>query len=75
MKHSNQCTMAFGKFTKTDGQCPRCDELKQGAAPRAGWQKRYFTKKAEDATRFNQALEAHDCKASGCMIVCTFGDW
>lgn len=33
MKHNSSCTMAFGRLTKTVGACPRCDELRNGAAP------------------------------------------
>lgn len=32
-KHNGTCTMAFGKPSKHD-DCPRCNELKQGAEPR-----------------------------------------
>jgi hypothetical protein len=32
MKHNNTCTMAFGRTSK-HSDCPRCEELKNGAAP------------------------------------------
>lgn len=35
-KHNDSCTMAFGKAS-THNDCPRCNELKNGAAPRKGW--------------------------------------
>ena len=35
-KHNDSCSMAFGKPSKHD-DCPRCNELKEGAAPRQGW--------------------------------------
>lgn len=35
-KHNSTCTMAFGKPSK-HSDCPRCEELKQGAEPRKGW--------------------------------------
>ena len=40
MRHSAGCKMAFGK---KDSQCPRCVEMVNGAAPRAGWQKDHYT--------------------------------
>jgi hypothetical protein len=73
--HSNQCTMAFGRYTKEPTKCLRCDELRAGATPRAGWQKDYFAKKKADAARFSRELKNHDCKAAGCGPFCTFGDW
>jgi hypothetical protein len=35
-KHNDTCTMAFGRPSAHDN-CPRCNELKQGAKPRKGW--------------------------------------
>lgn len=37
IKHNHKCKLAFGKPTKTIGDCPRCDELREGAEPRKGW--------------------------------------
>lgn len=34
--HNSTCTMAFGNFSSHDN-CPRCNELKAGAAPRKSW--------------------------------------
>lgn len=36
VKHNETCTMAFGRPSDHDN-CPRCNELKAGAAPRKGW--------------------------------------
>lgn len=36
VKHNHLCTMTFGNLSK-HSDCPRCEELKQGAAPRKGW--------------------------------------
>jgi hypothetical protein len=36
IKHNDSCTMAFGRHSLHDN-CPRCNELKAGAAPRKGW--------------------------------------
>jgi hypothetical protein len=35
-KHENGCTMAFGRLSPA-GCCPRCDELRNGAEARVGW--------------------------------------
>ena len=64
--------MAFGR---KDSTCPRCQELTAGAEPRQGWQGKYFNnKKHQDAQR-KKSIEKHDCKASGCGVVCTAFDW
>jgi hypothetical protein len=60
---------AFGRLA-APGACPRCDELRAGAAPRAGWGDR---RRRFEAAR-SAAIYAHDCKRSGCGPVCTFGD-
>ena len=36
-KHNESCTMAFGNPSK-HSDCPRCEELKNGATARKGWQ-------------------------------------
>jgi len=58
----------FGR--KTPG-CPRCDELIAGAKP-VRWSCQ--DKRAMEAAQI-AAIKAHDCKRSGCMPICTFGDW
>ncbi|MYU23523.1 hypothetical protein [Streptomyces sp. SID8352] len=58
----------FGR--RVDG-CPRCDELDAGAAP-----VRWSTSRArEDERRRSAEIRAHDCRAAGCAVVCTYGDW
>lgn len=59
---------AFGR--KTPG-CPRCDDLLAGAQP-VTWA---ATRRRQDEEAHRQALWAHDCTASRCGPVCTFGDW
>lgn len=75
VKHNDACTMAFGRFSKRN-DCPRCNELKSGAAPRAGWQAGYFSNKKAQEARTLAAIRSHDfaaCAAkSGC---CTCFDW
>ena len=56
----------FGR--KTPG-CPRCDELLAGKAP-VQWNVRRDT-----TARQLAEIRAHDCKASHCGPVCTFGEW
>lgn len=58
-------------FCKKTPGCARCDELLAGA-PAVQWS---GAKRKEEERRFYSALKAHDCKRSGCMVVCTFGDW
>lgn len=36
VKHNDTCTMSFERPSEHDN-CPRCNELKTGAAPRKGW--------------------------------------
>jgi hypothetical protein len=55
------------------GECPRCDELHTGAAPRARFGGRLTVEQQDE--RRAQEIREHDCKASNCSIVCTFGDW
>lgn len=57
----------FGK--KIDG-CPRCTELKLGMPAR-----QWANYRKQDEAKQIQAIRAHDCKRSGCNIVCTFGDF
>lgn len=64
-KHSNNCRMAFGR---KDPNCPRCQELLNGAKPLT------WNNQSQDSRRV-EAIKAHDCKKAGCGSVCTFGDW
>lgn len=59
--------VAFGRLAQA-GQCVRCDALRGGSKP-VSWGKR-----DADSDRL-RAIRAHDCKASRCGPVCTFGDW
>jgi hypothetical protein len=70
-KHNSKCTMAFGRPTKQEGECPRCDELRTGAAPRKGW----GASKRENDRRHAAEIRAHRCTPSRCGTVCTFGEW
>lgn len=49
--------------------CPRCDELAAGAPP-----VRWSSPRSRDAQRAREVRE-HDCAASRCSVVCTFGEW
>jgi hypothetical protein len=57
------------KFGRLTAGCPRCDELKAGAAP-VQWRS---VQAQADAQRLAE-IRAHDCRLSGCGPVCTFGD-
>jgi len=64
--HNHQ--VVFGKLVD---DCPRCDELRDGASVRKGWGHR-----KQEAERLQlQAIRNHDCKKAGCLPICTFGDW
>lgn len=70
-KHNETCTMAFGR-PSVHGLCPRCNELRNGAAARKGWG---WSKKLNEA-RTLASITKHDfaaCAAkNGC---CTCFDW
>lgn len=72
-KHGPECSMSFGRPSPV-GCCARCDELRAGAAPRDGWQKAHFERKRREEEHARNAPK-HDCKKSGCLPICTFGDW
>jgi len=57
-------------FGRKVAGCPRCGELVAGA-PVVRWRQ---SSKQADAQRCRE-IRAHNCKASGCGPVCTFGDW
>jgi hypothetical protein len=63
MPHLPDCTRIFKNY---DINCPRCNELKNGAVARKPWWV---------PSKFKTVDGKHDCKASGCQIVCTYGDW
>lgn len=67
-EHKADCKRVFARY---DESCPRCFELKIGAPARQGWGD--FRRAME--RRSIAAIRAHDCKASGCMLICTFGEW
>lgn len=60
-KHNANCNRAFGR---RDAECPRCQELANGAAPRKGW----------GQSRFQTPSRPHTCSAK-CGPVCTVGEW
>lgn len=66
--HKTDCKRVFSRY---DESCPRCFELKIGAPARQGWGDFKRTMQAQSLA----AIRAHDCKKSGCMAICTFGDW
>jgi len=66
--HRNDCKRVFARY---DAECPRCNELSQGAAPRKGWGDR----QREADAAFTRRLKAHDCKAHRCGPVCVAFDW
>lgn len=79
MQHNSKCKLAFGRPTKEVGACPRCDELRNGAAPRKGWSMSYNYQMKHgvgpEYERWKRALDAHNCDNAKCGPVCTYGDW
>jgi len=69
-RHAETCSRAFGIMDMT---CPRCVELKNGAAPRKGWGHR--SRAAYERAARLDAIRHHDCKRAECGPVCTYGDW
>jgi len=67
-KHLQDCQRVFKNYDK---ECPRCQELASGSAPRQGWGDFKRRMEAQSIT----AIKAHNCVVSHCSIVCTFGDW
>lgn len=57
-RHGETCAMAFGKYSPHN-DCPRCNELKAGASARAGWQRGYFSGKAQQETARLREIAAH----------------
>ena len=66
--HNEGCKRVFKRY---DSDCPRCQELINGAEARKGWG---WHKKEEEARR-SAAIKNHDCKKSNCGIVCTAFEW
>lgn len=52
-RHNDLCSMAFGNYSPL-GCCPRCDELRNGATARKGWND---DKIAQEARRREQIRE------------------
>ena len=81
-RHNGTCSMAFGKYSQHN-DCPRCNELKAGAPARAGWQKGYFSRKAQQEAAQLRAIEAHfapggrysQLKAAGMEFTDTAFSW
>lgn len=72
LKHSHECKAAFGR---KDMQCPRCVELANGAASRAGWQAHYYAQQERHAAQIRAHFESSEHKSGKCGVVCTFGEW
>jgi hypothetical protein len=51
--------LPFGRKAP-EGECPRCDELRNGAAPREGWQKDYYERKRRHEAQRSAAIRAHN---------------
>ncbi len=65
-----------------EGECPRCDELRAGAAPRDAHPAIQAVKRKRDQEERTIAeIRAHDCATSGCFrdglgnFMCTAFQW
>lgn len=73
LKHSVDCSMAFGKLDPE--HCARCEQRQAEKAQGIPARRDYGKAARElDAQRLTE-VRRHDCKASGCSIVCTAFDW
>ncbi len=67
--HNANCKRVFARY---DPDCPRCEELTNGAPPRKGWGD---LKKRNEAAR-TKAIANHDFTAcANKNFVCTCFDW
>lgn len=67
-QHTAGCRRVFKRY---DPQCPRCQQLIDGAAPHKGW----GDHAARQEANRSRWLREHNCTTSNCGPVCTFGDW
>jgi len=58
-------------FGRREAGCPRCAELDAGS-PAVQWSGTRRERSMQESLR---AIRAHNCQASHCGPVCTFGDW
>lgn len=65
--------LPFGKRAPV-GDCPRCDQLRNGAEPRRGWGPSRAQVDEQRAAEI-RAHFASDKHRTECQPVCTFGDW
>ncbi len=68
-KHTHP--VVFGR--KVDG-CPRCEELKAGAAP-IQWAPSFKQRDAQRCREIAAHFSSHQHLSGGCGVVCTFGEW
>jgi hypothetical protein len=67
--------LPFGKKDPS-GQCPRCQELTEGAAPRTlAWAENAKRRDQGGITAADYRAHRKTCNACQTGAVCTFGDW
>ena len=71
-RHNVDCSRAFKNY---DPQCPRCQELANGAEARQGWgpSRRELDLMAASSVSAHFSSERH--LSGGCGVVCTYGEW
>jgi hypothetical protein len=70
-KHSVDCKMAFGR---KDRNCPRCQQLLNGAPP-VKWSESFKQRDARRCAEIADHFKSHKHLSGGCGVVCTFGEW
>ena len=70
-KHSADCKMVFGR---KDPNCPRCQELLNGAKP-IRWAPSRAQMDRQRCAEIHAHFQSHKHLSGGCGPVCTFGEW
>ena len=72
VKHSDDCKMVFGR---KDPNCPRCQELLAGSAPRQWNGSRRIENDRRLCVEIREHFHSHKHLSGGCGPVCMFGEW
>lgn len=70
-KHSPDCKMVFGR---KDANCPRCQELIAGLAPRR-WAPSFAQRDTQACHEVSAHFASHKHLSGDCGVICTFGEW
>ena len=67
--HKADCLRVFSRY---DRECPRCQELINGAPARKGWG---LSNDARRCIEIDSHFTSEKHLSGGCGVVCTFGEW